>query len=717
MTDYMIGTVEAARSLTRKMVLLYVVVKQILAIAAPNVDPELWIPRAIIGASMYGLTVVITKNRRLSSNWLATFIPIIMALPEILWVVLLGGEWLIFLYIIGCSLVGMLFLEFRGLLISMTVNCVVLTFCSLILGINMSGAGVFTMLNDFYGIVAVVIINILIYLTCKQFTYAFKQFRETGEAFSTIMETTPGFLAVINGYARIAHISRSLAEWFGISDIKYAKKRSFLDLCNKMGIMSAVQGLMEQGGTAEEMVVTRHDDKDRHFLLRSFSMGEHTVARTFEFTDVTDMMEAKMTAEEADRQKSNFLANMSHEIRTPMNAIVGMTELMLTTPLNSVQQSQALAVKNAAMSLLTIINDILDFSKISAGKMEAAATPFNTAAFINDTLNIININAAEAGLALKVAISNNVPPKIIGDEVRIKQCLLNLLNNAIKFTKAGSISLDISGEHAEGGLKLNFTVRDTGMGIKKSEINRLFEAFTQLDTKKNRDIMGTGLGLAITKRLVEMMGGQISVESVYGEGSAFSFYIICEDGQDGKTADPPNAKERCVLEYEPGKYQAENLRAALLEFLGGTAEECTPERRDDVKFNAFKTKNARVLVVDDNPVNLTVAAGMLRHYGIEVITALNGKEGLDRIQEEEFDAAFFDHMMPVMDGVEAAAAIRALGGRFETIPIIALSANAMPGVEKMFLDAGMNAYLSKPVMMKDLHRTLLNFLPPEKIIT
>jgi len=775
---------DTGKKISVNIVVIYAVIKQILAFISPRVGFNGIILRAAVSAAMLVLIIIITKKA--AERFLPVLVPVAMAVPEFLWVAFVQkGEWVFYFFLIGCSLLSMLFLNPRRLVVSIVINSALLAFFSFVLHIRMSGPE-HTRWDDIFGFAGMSLVNLLIYFICRQSTKTFDNYRYTGEAFDRLLETSPSFVAVINDRARIDHITQSFAKWFGVSDRQYAKDRAFLDLCRKSGVMPTVQRVMEKKGTVEETVELNGNEQTRHFILRSSGLEQSGIARTIEFTDVTAMMEAKRLAEEADKQKSSFLANMSHEIRTPMNAIVGMTELLLTTPLNPEQTSQANAVKGAALSLLTIINDILDFSKLSAEKMEIIAVPFNISALINDTLNIINIKAQSAGLALTATVSKDIPAEVNGDEVRIKQCLLNLMNNSVKFTKEGAVSLSVNCEYLDDKLKLMFAVRDTGMGMKKEEMGKLFGAFAQLDTKKNRNITGTGLGLAITKNLIEMMGGQISVDSVYGEGSVFSFYIIC-DGKHEKPAELPEPEKFCVLAFEPNKYHALSLdsmlrdigvqyhicaevsdfserldggyshvfydksaieivrnlpekhaefiavkstqdtnmnvkavnrpllTANIVRILLGIEEELHGTRENEIKLGAFKTENVRVLLVDDNPLNLTVAEGMLRQYDISVDTASNGKEGFDKIQTADYDIAFFDHMMPVMDGIEAAVAIRALGGKFESIPIVALTANAMSDAQKLFFEAGMSGFLSKPIIVKDLHNTLLKFLPEEKI--
>jgi len=786
MADNKHSLTETAKNLAFIFVIAYAVVKQALLFISPRIAVESMSVRALVSIIMVAMIMVI--RRKAPNRWLAVLIPVAIAFPEMIWVAFIQhGEWLFYFFLTGCTLLGMLFLNPRGLAAAIVINSAALAFLSFVLRIRVSGPEL-TPWDDIFGFAGVTFLNMLIYFICRQAANTFEQYRYTGEAFDKLLEVSPSFVSVINERARIDHITQAMASWLGISRRQYAKGRAFLDLFRKSGIMPVIQRVMDYDGTVEEMVEMGVGDEKRHYILRSSKMGQIGVARTVEFTDITAMVEARRMAEESDRQKSSFLANMSHEIRTPMNAIVGMTELMLTTPLNAEQTSHALAVKGAAMSLLTIVNDILDFSKISAEKMEIIAVPFDIASLINDTLSITNIKAQEAGLALTALISKDIPPQINGDEVRIRQCLLNLLGNAVKYTKTGGIALAVSSEHLDGGLKLSFRVKDTGRGMKEEEIGKLFGIFTRIDTKRNRNITGTGLGLAITKNLVEMMGGQIKVESVYGEGSVFSFYIICEGQHEGRLAPFPEPDKYNVLAYEPNKYNARALRSMLLDlgvrhqvcrspndfkhqlqggythvfydksamdlvqnYTGGSADfivikdmrdtnlnmkamnrpiltttlvrcltgadgdKTDGHGGDAVRLGAFKTRNVRALLVDDNPVNLTVAEGMLRRYDIKVATALNGREGLYKIQRDDYDIAFLDHMMPVMDGVEAAVAIRALGGRFKDLPLIALTANAMSDAQKMFKEAGMDGFIAKPIIVKELHNTLLKFLPEEKV--
>jgi CheY-like chemotaxis protein len=477
-----------------------------------------------------------------------------------------------------------------------------------------------------------------------------------------------------------------------------------------------------------------------------------------------------------------------------MNAIIGMTDLLMQGPLESEQRFHAVSIKDASMSLLGIINDILDFSKIDSQKMEIINETFDFASLIHDTVNLINIKVDSKNIAFITNISKDIPAAVSSDELRIKQALVNLLNNAVKFTKEGCVSLGAEAQKmADGSLRLHFTVKDTGSGIKKGDISKLFGQYNQVDTHENRHITGTGLGLSITRSIIGLMGGRISVESVYGKGSTFSFYVVCEDAREGPLAPLSEPERYKALVYEPNKYHAQSARAMfeslcvdflavddasdferqLLEqeythvFFDKSAEEAAcrhigkkgaefilvkesgdvssvtqpvkyinrpvfiasvvrildgkdpsalnERSKEGVQLGAFKTKGVKVLLVDDKPVNLTVAEGLLKQYGIAAVTASGGREAIDLARSGDFDMIFMDHMMPDIDGIEATKAIRGLGGRFLNIPVIALSANAVSGAKDLFLEAGMDDFLSKPIIIGDLHRMLLKFIPPEKV--
>jgi CheY-like chemotaxis protein len=376
---------------------------------------------------------------------------------------------------------------------------------------------------------------------------------------------------------------------------------------------------------------------------------------------------------------------MSHEMRTPMNVIVGLTDLMLEEDSDAASTRESLKkINTAGNTLMGLINDVLDISKIEAGKLELVPVKYDVASFLNDiiTLNLIRIESKP--IEFKLEIEGELPVTLFGDDLRVKQILNNLLSNAFKYTKKGSVTLSVKCQPdtpTPQSLWITFSVNDTGIGIRDEDIKKLFTDYNQVDTKANRAIEGTGLGLSLTKKFAEMMDGKISVESEHGKGSTFRVRI-----RQGFVTDQTIAKETvenlCSLRYSDKKKLAhEKLTRSNLSY-------------------------ARVLVVDDFPTNLDVAAGMLRKYKMQVDCLTNGQDAVDRIQggEPAYNAVFMDHMMPGMDGMEATKLIRALGNKYaENIPIVALTANAVAGNEQMFLNNGFNAFLPKPfnVMLLD----------------
>ncbi|MES2941053.1 MAG: ATP-binding protein [Pseudomonadota bacterium] len=390
----------------------------------------------------------------------------------------------------------------------------------------------------------------------------------------------------------------------------------------------------------------------------------HMTGMVITYRDVTEryaaqeaMRTARALAERAARMKTEFLANMSHEIRTPMNGIVGLAHLLASTPLSPRQLDYAEKIQACGSHLLGILNDVLDFSKIEAGEIVLEQAALSVQAVAQKALQMVAPRAAEKGLALETTIDPRVPRLLVGDALRLSQILINYLNNAVKFTETGRISVEVQLERLEGDTAcLRFGVSDTGIGLDAQQVARLFQSFHQADASTTRKYGGTGLGLAISKRLSELMGGQVGVTSTPGQGSTFWF-----------TAE---------LAVAPG--------------VPVDAEPVTAGRPQPPCFNG-----ARVLLVEDNDINQIVACEILAETGASIDIADNGLQGLELARTGRYDLVLMDMQMPVMDGIAATREIRRTAG-LERIPIIALTANATSGDRERCLAAGMDGYVSKP---------------------
>jgi len=386
--------------------------------------------------------------------------------------------------------------------------------------------------------------------------------------------------------------------------------------------------------------------------------------------------QARLIAEKASESKSTFLANMSHEMRTPLNAIIGFSELAISS--GEAQGEIAVNLEkiyNSGVTLLGIVNDILDISKVEAGKLELVPIEYDLPSVINDTMALNSVRIGSKPIQFTIEVDENLPNRLLGDELRVKQVLNNLLSNAFKYTREGKVNWSITSEREGGKFFLVFEVSDTGVGIRQEDMTMLFIEYNQIDSKANQKIEGTGLGLALVKRMAALMGGSVSVTSEFGRGSTFTLKI-----QQEPLGDAVIGKEVAFNLTHMRHSQSKLARNARL--------------------TRLRLPYAKVLVVDDVLTNLDVARGMMKPYEIQVDCVMSGQQAIEAIQNDSvrYNAIFMDHMMPGMDGIEATKRIRDIGTEYaKTIPIIALTANAIVGNEAMFLQNGFQAFLSKPI--------------------
>ncbi len=446
----------------------------------------------------------------------------------------------------------------------------------------------------------------------------------------------------------------------------------------------------------EEEQIIPHADKIYRATARKRLTGRgHVLGYVVEMIDDTELQrnlrlmvetnenlkKAELSAVTANQAKSEFLANMSHEIRTPINAIVGMNEMILRESKDENITEYAGYISEASSSLLTLINDILDFSKIEAGKLEIISSKYSLGRMLRSTYQMMEVKAEEKKLDLIVNIDPLLPDDLFGDENRVKQILVNLLSNAIKYTREGSVLFTVLGSMKDDKtISLSFAVKDTGIGIKKEDLSRLFDSFERVDSLKNRNVEGTGLGLAITKSLIDKMNGSLKVDSEYGKGSTFTVTL------DQTVIDDKKVGEWKDADLDTNKGQ--NIRV-------------------------IDAPSMRILAVDDNPLNLVVIKKLLSNSNIKVDAAKSGKMALKFLEKKDYNVILMDHFMPEMDGIEALAKIRELGGKYLDIPVVALTANAISGSKEFYIGQGFQDYLSKPVAYDDLLDVLIKYQPKD----
>ncbi len=429
----------------------------------------------------------------------------------------------------------------------------------------------------------------------------------------------------------------------------------------------------------------RHYESHSKHIIDENGKIQGCVILILDMTDmnayIDEIKQVRRQAEKASIAKSEFLANMSHEIRTPMNAIIGLNDLIMEECSDTGIYAHAKDVQSAAKSLLAIINDILDLSKVEAGKMELVYAEYYIKELAEEIIAMMDMAASQRGLILKYECDKSIPCRYCGDDGRIKQILINIINNAIKFTQTGYVRVSVAGKPGKNQEEelLVFRVEDTGCGIRKEDLGKIFEDFRQVDSKRNRSAEGTGLGLAIVKHLAELMDGTIEVESIYGEGTTVTITI------------PQRIVDARPISEMPKLEQAE------------------PKPTDH-----FTAPGVKVLIVDDNAINRKVARGFLKKYAFDLTEAESGPEAIELVRAARYDIIFMDHMMPGMDGIEAAEIIRRDCGENGIAPaMVALTANVMQGMREHFLECGFQDFIAKPLDRTELNQLLLRWVPKE----
>lgn len=500
-----------------------------------------------------------------------------------------------------------------------------------------------------------------------------------------IYESANTAILIFDEHFRLFLVNKYGRELLGINKIEKQKLSELFQSTEEEADRLLAGVLKDNKGVAE--LVSAHGEVScslNFSVARDFHEDPYCiVCFVYDLTKEKNMLEQLVRANEA---KSQFLANMSHEIRTPINGILGMDNMLLKECKDEGLREYAKNVQSAGQSLLSIINDILDISKIESGKLEILPIKYELFSILNDCYNLTKAKLQEKPLEFEIQINENLPSWLYGDEVRIRQIINNFLSNAVKYTKQGKVTfcLDYEQKSSEQILII-ISVVDTGIGIKEEDLGKLFTSFTRIEEKRNRNIEGTGLGLYLTKNLVDLMGGEVLVESTYGKGSCFTARI------------PQKIVDATPMGDFSRRYQ---------QYLNSSDDDAL----------SFSAPEAKILVVDDIEMNLKVVKGLLKETKIQIDTVASGRQCLERVKTTRYDVIFLDHMMPEMDGIETLQNMKLLTDNLnEEVPVIMLTANAIVGAKEEYMEAGFTDYLTKPIQETELLEMLLKYLPEEHV--